>query len=1289
MKQTLKKLCVSLLTLLAVTSNAQTYCSTSPANCELVCNGGFETVTGYPPDISTTLYGQYLPLATGWSITAGTPDLYHVLGGTTVSIPCNSIGYQYAHSGSAYIGLVTDGAIDVLHPHGYYEGVSTNFSSMMITNKIYDVNFWVSKADLSNVNNKDLVVAFTAGGNATATYTVPAIKLNDATNWVNINFSYCSLGAEDGMQIYADNFSAYTTAPTYTTAGCSYTAQSGAAYLYIDDVSVKEAKFSITNNTTACINTLNTFNLNSLCGVNNANYNFSWNFGDGTAVVNTGSLTTTTHSYTAFGSYTGTVTVTGASAGVVYSNYIPSCSMQYTFSVNVPSMSVAVTTNTNTICNAVTNFTATPSPSGSYTYSWAVYDAATGTVVAAPITNGSTAFPSIDFTGIYQNANVCATITNTLGCSTTKCYYIPSCCQTGFKVVKYANYTFTVNTTVSSANVAFGGTITINPGITLQLVNTNAKLDPNTKFVLVGNASTFYSSGSYIHGCNAMWDGIYPLSTGNVVITNSRVEDAQRVVIDSLGGASITLTNNYINKNYMGVNFKANKTSTSTVTLKNNLFTCSNIALAGLPYVTTVPNLTNANSLGANASVYLLPPYSTKKSYAGVVFSNASQTGATNTAITIGGNAGEENVFDKMQWGTYSFSSRTAFQNNVFQNIKATIAPGGGTNAAILALGPIFGTGSPGYMTVGGINSGFKNTFTNNDYGVYNVSQSTLLITYNRFDTQTTGIYVTSNNNNSSVSTSQNKFVNNTIGINYDQNTLINATIMENWFDNTTALGSAATNFAIRTTEAVLATNPNSYPSYLVINNYINGYYNGVFASNTLQESIRDNEVHMRPDNGYGNSQAGVNLVITNNNDVYNNLVDMPSTNPLNWWQYGIATGLSTVPKIHCNNTSYLGTGILANGLNYTTAGNGFYGNSMTNAAYGFWLNANGEIGNQFYAVGTSSYSADNSWTGCTNETYVGAGCNTIAAKFYTRASGIYNIVNASSGSSAPLLSGIVSTGFTGTCYGGISTPTLNLRLSGASAQAALMQQADNIASGTLTFASNNISLKQIARKQLYSNIALQQIDPAVTANINAFVNSSKHQPLGKFFVVDSLINTCDSSQLTIASTINNNINATNDVDMTQQQFNNLYLSYLTNKRKTTVADVLALETIAYLCPNAFGHAVHQARGLLFNITHKQYTNVCETTSPSSSRMAEQQANGTVTNIKLYPNPSSGNITIETADDLSYNLTVYNVLGEKVVDLTVSNKQTINLSSLPSATYVVLINYNGSLVKTERISIIH
>jgi hypothetical protein len=73
----------------------------------------------------------------------------------------------------------------------------------------------------------------------------------------------------------------------------------------------------------------------------------------------------------------------------------------------------------------------------------------------------------------------------------------------------------------------------------------------------------------------------------------------------------------------------------------------------------------------------------------------------------------------------------------------------------------------------------------------------------------------------------------------------------------------------------------------------------------------------------------------------------------------------------------------------------------------------------------------------------------------------------------------------------------------------------------------------------------------------------------------------------------------------------------------------------------------------------------------------------------VYPNPSNGNITIETADDLSYNITVYNILGEKVFDNTFTNQQNINLNHLPSATYIILIKQNDTIIKTERISIIH
>ncbi len=114
------------------------------------------------------------------------------------------------------------------------------------------------------------------------------------------------------------------------------------------------------------------------------------------------------------------------------------------------------------------------------------------------------------------------------------------------------------------------------------------------------------------------------------------------------------------------------------------------------------------------------------------------------------------------------------------------------------------------------------------------------------------------------------------------------------------------------------------------------------------------------------------------------------------------------------------------------------------------------------------------------------------------------------------------------------------------------------------------------------------------------------------------------------------------------------------------------------------------ARSVLFNITKQQYVNACEKGDVSSShRFASTSSSIQKSEVSLYPNPSNGNITLQSADDLSYTITVYNILGEKVFESSASNTQSINLSHLSSATYIVKIHSNGSLIKTERISIIH
>jgi hypothetical protein len=142
-------------------------------------------------------------------------------------------------------------------------------------------------------------------------------------------------------------------------------------------------------------------------------------------------------------------------------------------------------------------------------------------------------------------------------------------------------------------------------------------------------------------------------------------------------------------------------------------------------------------------------------------------------------------------------------------------------------------------------------------------------------------------------------------------------------------------------------------------------------------------------------------------------------------------------------------------------------------------------------------------------------------------------------------------------------------------------------------------------------------------------------------------------------------------------------------ERSRSIGEGLGMRTFS--CPMQFGNAVSQARSVLFNVTNVLYSNVCEAIAPPNGhRLANQATNANpIATIKLYPNPSNGLVTFTSNTELSYNISVFNILGEAVANVTLKNEQIINLSSLPPATYVVLINYNGSLVKTERITIIH
>ena len=60
-------------------------------------------------------------------------------------------------------------------------------------------------------------------------------------------------------------------------------------------------------------------------------------------------------------------------------------------------------------------------------------------------------------------------------------------------------------------------------------------------------------------------------------------------------------------------------------------------------------------------------------------------------------------------------------------------------------------------------------------------------------------------------------------------------------------------------------------------------------------------------------------------------------------------------------------------------------------------------------------------------------------------------------------------------------------------------------------------------------------------------------------------------------------------------------------------------------------------------------------------------------NLKIFPNPTKGVLNIETNTDKELPLKLYNILGELLLETTVFNKKTINISAYNNGIYIVQI----------------
>jgi hypothetical protein len=205
----------------------------------LVPNPGFESYTGCP-----TSFSQIYQAAPWDTPTTGTSDYLNACAPVvfpSVNVPQNEQGYQAAHGGVGYAGLIPYSAAP-----DYREYVSAPLLSPLAPGTPYVVQFWVSLAD-SSLYAIDRLGAYLSVGPVgpvpnwaplavTPQVESPAnVPLANATGWTLISGIVVAAGGEDHITIGSfrnDASTALTPGPGTWPGG---------SYYYVDDVSVEQS----------------------------------------------------------------------------------------------------------------------------------------------------------------------------------------------------------------------------------------------------------------------------------------------------------------------------------------------------------------------------------------------------------------------------------------------------------------------------------------------------------------------------------------------------------------------------------------------------------------------------------------------------------------------------------------------------------------------------------------------------------------------------------------------------------------------------------------------------------------------------------------------------------------------------------------------------------------------------------------------------------------------------------------------------------------------------------------
>ena len=962
----------------------------------------------------------------------------------------------------------------------------------------------------------------------------------------------------------------------------------------------------------------------------------------------------------------------------------------------------SLTSGTQATFNAIT------SVSGSYVYNWSFTDAATGTPLNPILVGGTSSNPVYNLVGFTHDINVCVSIfTKGNPCMGSACLTLYACCLPPAgttNLVMYSNSVIGTNLTLTNKNIYINNTLTINNSAQVFFDKCHVVMGPNAQIIV--DKANFQIFKTWIHSCNSMWQSIYGLAGSKISVEASFIEDAKRAIVDSTG-SKITLVNNWFNKNRISVNYKFNNTVTNnTLYQTGNVFTCRVVpqpALLGNPLPPVLAPTTNLAYLNPLPLTTLLAPYAGIRSVDGILIEGANvQAFNINNPVEIGqavsGNNGgmdqiSRNVFDNQDNGLYNKQSNTEIVNAWFQN---------NTNG-------IYNAGTFLYINNNNLKvGGNKNKtciFYNNDVGLASIYTANITASRNIFNKNTFGAnikYLASPLTPlKTVTLDENTFNDNTVaGVYAHDNYTGNINLTNNHLNNNTTTGY---NYGIVFNENSTNVMPTNYPLYTIYNNEIfdigtGNSKNAILGFNTYNPQITDNYIKVKPDptGSATNTQAFINIIGCKKAFVSNNQLTGVggAINAANTWRRGIEVTMSDESFVSCNNITQIPASVKLNGACPSSS---IYKNTFVSFYTGFWIDgANAQMGPQYnpYTIPAGTEPSDNRWIAgsvgssalySSNSALIGT---QLVDKFYFRNTASSFYYNSQSPAilgpsnqllAAPILVSVLNAGPANPNCLYHPTPAFKL------------------ANQTAVNAAGLPAVAHLfARRALYSNLTAGAVNTSSNVVLSTFKTVEMPVSVGQFYQVDTLLalgrQANNMAQVAQALSLSQAVLVSCAVEQNQQTYNVLYASYITNQTLDSV-ELSQLRTLALLCPYTDGHAVLQARGLLFNFDRTtNYTNSCEASmvvDNNNHRMSgsmEQEPESA--DIAMYPNPAENSIVITDVYSKA-KVEVYSIMGQLILIKDIeSDKETIDLSALNNGTYLVKITSDAKTLKTDRLIII-